>query len=90
MVTLVGSPRDPGWMANADDAAAIMEEVRESGLETNAFNPKSVNHRRGDFVALHVGVSFGGGAVVCALSTSAQEHSFIQPLETGQPRSSKG
>src|SRR5271168_184004 len=56
MCVLVARPQDPEWMAVVDDAAALMEGVRSSGLESNAFSSKSVDHRRGDFVALHVGI----------------------------------
>jgi hypothetical protein len=79
MCVLVARPQDPEWMAVIDDAAALMEGVRSSGLESNAFSSKSVDHRRGDFVALHVGVSFGGGPTVSAFSTSSHKRSVVQP-----------
>src|SRR5271168_5024949 len=79
MCVLVARPQDPEWMAVVDDAAALMEGVRSSGLESNAFSSKSVDHRRGDFVALHVGVSFGGGPTVSAFSTSSCKRSVVQP-----------
>jgi hypothetical protein len=42
-----------------------MEEVRKLGLESDAFDEKYVTHRRGDFVAIPAGVSYGGGGTVC-------------------------
>jgi len=51
----------------AEDAAALMEEVRRLGLENDAFDEKYVTHRRGDFVAIPVGVSYGGGSTVSLL-----------------------
>jgi hypothetical protein len=61
---LVGHPSDPGWKIVVEDAAALMEEVRKLGLESDAFGEKYITHRRGEFVAIPVGVSYGGGGTV--------------------------
>lgn len=42
-----------------------MTEVQEVGLEEDCFTDKFLSHRRGEFVAFPVGVSFGGGQKVC-------------------------
>jgi len=62
----VGRPNDPTWDQVVHDAAAVMEEVREAGFEEGCFSEKFLSHRRGEFVAFPVGVSFGGGQKVCA------------------------
>jgi len=62
---LVGHPNDPGWKIVVEDAAALMEEVRKLGLESDLLDEKYITHRRGDFVAIPVGVSYGGGGTVC-------------------------
>jgi len=64
IAVLVGHPNDPGWKIVAKDAAALMEEVRMLGLESDAFDEKYITHRRGDFVAIPVGISYGGGGTV--------------------------
>lgn len=62
---LVGRPNDPEWPEVCDDATRILDEVREAGIASNSFLDKYLSHRRGDFVAVPVGVSFGGGQKVC-------------------------
>ena len=64
IAVLVGQPNDPTWDQVAHDAAAVMEEVREAGEEEECFSEKFLSHRRGEFVAFPVGVSFGGGQKV--------------------------
>lgn len=61
----VGQPNDPEWTEVSDDATKVLDAVREAGLASNAFLDKYLAHRRGDFVAIPVGVSFGGGQKVC-------------------------
>lgn len=61
---LVGRPNDPEWPKVSDEAANILDEVREAGMASNAFPEKYLLHRRGDFVAIPAGVSFGGGQKV--------------------------
>lgn len=65
IVALVGRPSDPSWDQAVEDAAAVMTEVQEEGLEEDCFLEKFVSHHRGEFVAFPVGVSFGGGQKVC-------------------------
>ena len=64
IVALVGRPSDPTWDQAVYDAAAVMTEVQEAGLEEDCFPDKFLSHRRGEFVAFPVGVSFGGGQKV--------------------------
>ena len=63
-VALVGRPKDPTWDQAVHDATAVMTEVQEEGLEEDSFPEKFLSHRRGEFVAFPVGVSFGGGQTV--------------------------
>jgi len=65
IVALVGRPSDPSWDQAVEDAAAVMAEVQEEGLVEDSFPDKFLSHRRGEFVAFPVGVSFGGGQKVC-------------------------
>lgn len=64
IATLVGHPDDPEWGRVADDAAAVLCEVQRVGSGLDVFPLKSANHRRGRFLAIPVGVSFGGGQTV--------------------------
>lgn len=57
---LAGQPNDPQW-ANVSDSAA--DDVREAG-DACVFSDEQLEHRRGEFPALAVGVSFGGGQKV--------------------------
>lgn len=58
---LVGRPDGADWSDVCEDAAKILKEVREEGLAANVFIEKYLTHRRGTFVAIPTGVSFGGG-----------------------------
>jgi hypothetical protein len=64
VAVLVGRPRDKDWDRIIQEAMAEMEEVRKLGMEQDAFDEKCLNNRRGNFVTLSTGVSFGGGATV--------------------------
>ena len=65
---LVGQLDDPEWRQVINDAAAVMREVQEAGAELDLFSEKSLDHRQGEFLAIPVGVSFGGGQTVSARS----------------------
>jgi hypothetical protein len=45
-----------------------MQQVASEGISEELMDDKHLHHRRGDFVALPVGVSFGGGQKVRLLS----------------------
>ena len=62
-----GSPDDPAWDALHQDAAAEMEATRARCF----FSNDAINHRRGLFLALAIGISFGGGQKVSWLLYSA-------------------
>jgi hypothetical protein len=64
MAIFVGRPQDSEWKKVTDNATALMQEVEKLGHKIGAFDDKYLHHRRGDFVALPVGVSYGGGATV--------------------------
>jgi hypothetical protein len=61
---LVGRPDDPEWVYVIDDAANVMEEVQKLGANMDRFSDQSLSHRQGEFLAIPVGVSFGGGQTV--------------------------
>jgi hypothetical protein len=67
VAVLVGQPDDPQWRDNVDTAAGVMREVEELGANADLFTVESLRHRRGEFLALPAGVSFGGGQTVSAL-----------------------
>ncbi|TDL13952.1 hypothetical protein BD410DRAFT_817250 [Rickenella mellea] len=54
---LAGQPKDEGWAGVATDAFDAIQDERGR----MSFSDKQVNHRRGDFPAVGVGVSYGGG-----------------------------
>lgn len=64
IAVLVGHPNDPEWYQVVSDSTKLMQEVQREGMELGVFLEKYVSHRRGDFLALPVGVSYGGGQTV--------------------------
>jgi len=66
VAVLVGQPDDPEWVYVIKDAAEVLEEVQQLGADMDLFSEKSLDHRRGEFLAIPVGVSFGGGQTVRA------------------------
>ena len=67
IAVLVGQPDDPLWKDTVDAAAGVMQEVEQQGAGVDLFTGKSLHHRRGEFLAIPAGVSFGGGQTVRAL-----------------------
>lgn len=65
VAVLVGQPNDPTWEGAVVEAAAVMLEVASEGISARHIDGKYLSHRRGSFVALPVGVSFGGGQTAC-------------------------
>ncbi|TFK60591.1 hypothetical protein BDN72DRAFT_779221 [Pluteus cervinus] len=64
IVFFVGQPlcaHGGKWADVAKAAAETMASVREEGFIAAALPPAFQSHRRGDFVAIAVGVSHGGG-----------------------------
>lgn len=61
VTVLAGRPKDPDWDVVVLDALKAMDEVQQFGESKDNFKPPDVSHRRGDFVALAAGVSYGGG-----------------------------
>jgi hypothetical protein len=60
----VGQPDDPKWRDVAADAAEVMQEVQRLGADMDLFTDKNLHHQRGEFLAIPVGISFGGGQTV--------------------------
>jgi hypothetical protein len=69
IAALVGQPDDPEWACMVDDAANVMQEVQRLGIYMDLFSEKSLGHRRGEFLTIPVGVSFGSGQVVSSYAT---------------------
>jgi hypothetical protein len=67
IATLVGQPDDPEWMDVARDAANVFQDVQRLRAAQGRFSDSSLGHRRGEFLSIPVGVSFGGGQQVRAL-----------------------
>lgn len=61
IAVLVGRPNDPGWRAVHRSAHVALQSARTRCR----FLKKSKQHHRGDFPALTVGISYGGGQPVC-------------------------
>jgi hypothetical protein len=66
IAVLVGQPDDPQWRDTINAAAEVMQEVERLGASMDLFPEKSLHHRRGEFLAIPTGVSFGGGQTVRA------------------------
>lgn len=64
IAVLVGQPEDPQWRDTINAAAKVLQEVERLGAEESLFAEKWLDHRRGEFLAVPVGVSFGGGQKV--------------------------
>jgi len=69
VAVLVGQPDDPRWRGVIDDATGVMREVERCGADMELFTQKTLHHRRGVFLAIPAGVSFGGGQKVRAQSS---------------------
>ena len=66
VAALVGQPEDPQWKDIVDSAAEVMQGVERQGASMDLFTEKNLHHRRGEFLAIPAGVSFGGGQMVQA------------------------
>ncbi|KAJ2914909.1 hypothetical protein MD484_g5504, partial [Candolleomyces efflorescens] len=60
-VFLVGRPADPSWAGVCSKAAEALKAVEEIGRNQELFGSAYTSNRRGPFVAIPNGVSFGGG-----------------------------
>ncbi|TFK67072.1 hypothetical protein BDN72DRAFT_879900 [Pluteus cervinus] len=61
VAVLVGQPKHASWREAILDAAKTCAEVREAGERDLLFNDDHTFHRRGNFTAISIGVSHGGG-----------------------------
>lgn len=64
MAVLVGQLDDPNWKNVFKEALAVLLKVFQLGSSSGAFKEDDLSHRRGNFAAMAVGVSFGGGQKV--------------------------
>lgn len=64
VAVLGGSPRDPDWKGVGDGASEAMKKTRTKLDEAGVLRDKHYSHRRGEFCALAVGCSHGGGRKV--------------------------
>lgn len=61
----VGKPDDPAWDSEViPGACRAMDRAACKGVAKGAFTKKDRVHRRGNFLSLTTGVSFGGGQKV--------------------------
>lgn len=63
-MVLVGQPDDPAWKGIAKEALDILLKVFCLGCSSGTFKNEDLQHRRGNFAAMAVRVSFGGGQKV--------------------------
>ncbi|KAJ7439196.1 hypothetical protein B0H11DRAFT_1752176 [Mycena galericulata] len=62
VAVFVGKPDDPKWDKEViPGACRAMDGASRKGIETGALSAKDRVHRRGAYLALTTGVSFGGG-----------------------------
>ena len=64
IAVLAGQPDDPLWKDMVNSAAEVMQEAERLGADLDLFTEENLHHRRGEFLALPSGVSFGGGQTV--------------------------
>lgn len=69
-----GYPDDSTWEATHIAAAEAIDRARQA---FRYFSEKWIRHRRGDFLALAVGVSYGGGQKVNPSNLPSTHHSQI-------------
>ncbi|KAJ7593566.1 hypothetical protein C8J56DRAFT_1046017 [Mycena floridula] len=60
-MVLIGRPEGQGWDHVCTAAATALKEFRQLSEEQNVFSGDAYDHRRGKFLAVAVGISFGGG-----------------------------
>ncbi|KAJ6477130.1 hypothetical protein C8R47DRAFT_974832 [Mycena vitilis] len=61
IAVFVGAPEDPEWPEVVSKAMAALDEARRDGIRTGAFDDGDEFHRRGLFLKVGGGVSYGGG-----------------------------
>ncbi|KAJ7206715.1 hypothetical protein C8J57DRAFT_1541288 [Mycena rebaudengoi] len=61
IAVLVGTPEDPDWDQVIRDSLKEMKRARRRGARRGIFKAKDMRHRRGQYLPLVTGVSFGGG-----------------------------
>ncbi|KAI9069582.1 hypothetical protein FKP32DRAFT_1671248 [Trametes sanguinea] len=54
---LAGRPQDPGW----DSINANLQDIFENARDAYSLETKQLTHRRGNYAAVGVGISYGGG-----------------------------
>ena len=77
VAVLVGQPEDPEWAYVIGDATKIMRDVQQLGAKMDLFSEEGLSHRRGEVLAIPVGVSFGGGQMVGASHSPSEAHFLI-------------
>lgn len=63
-VAFVAKLKDPTWMTAITGAARVIAHLREECLRLGLVKKEDLDHRRGKFLAIACGVSFGGGQTV--------------------------
>lgn len=72
LAMLVGHPKDGRWMEDViEPVEKMFDEIRVKGDSSNGWSTKQQDARRGDFVSLTTGVSYGGGQQVRSLFSFA-------------------
>ncbi|KAJ7918273.1 hypothetical protein B0H13DRAFT_1607577, partial [Mycena leptocephala] len=64
IAVLLGTPDDPEWPEVIKDAIKELLRARRRAKQYGSWNPGSTFHRRGWYLPLTCGVSFGGGQIV--------------------------
>lgn len=65
IVVFVARPNDPTWMDAIRGVARAILHLRTELERLGLVKAKDCDHRRGKFLALASGISFGGGQKVC-------------------------
>jgi len=64
IVFLAGRPDGSDWDGVTSRSSDVLQRMRIKGTKSHAFKPEELDHRRGKFLAVASGVSFGGGQTV--------------------------
>lgn len=86
---LAGHPNDPMWQQDVvKPAATLFDEIRIKGDSCDGWSTKQQDARRGDFISLTSGVSYGGGQQVRRYPLAAHAVADTPFLPSGREISS--
>ena len=86
IVFLAGRPCGSDWDGVISRSSDALQRMRVKGIKSGAFKTEDLDHRRGRFLAVASGVSFGGGQMVGSTAYSMEPpHLLTHEIETWKP-----